>query len=146
MKKDLKALTIRIEPEEHEKIKKLSDDTGKSIKDLTLEAFELLSNRYRQIEAGEELSSRDASIEAAQMWDEVLIEQDIPNLLESRNRDEVTRVLGEYFDRLDFDVWPYNEIDPGDLADYLAEVREYFINEGLSYWELEILDAETRIQ
>ena len=146
MKKDLKTLTIRMEPEEHEKIKKLSDDIGKSIKDLTLEAFDLLNNRYRQIEAGEELSSRDASIDAAQMWDEVLIEQDIPNLLESRNRDEVTRVLGEYFDNKDFDVWPYNEIDTGDLADYLAEVREYFINEGLTHWELEIQDAETRIQ
>mgnify|MGYP006278765485 CR=1 FL=1 len=142
MSNDRKTVHLEIGADEYKRIKQLADDAGRSINDLVLEAFDLLIQHYEQSEAEEEMSGRDAAIEASRFWTEVLIERDIPDLLECRRKDEVVNVLGEYFDQLDFDVWPYNAIDPMKLQTHLTAVREHFIQEGLTHWELELQDAE----
>ena len=49
---ELKTLTLRISPEEHKKIKLLSVETGKSIKDLMMECLQRLVREYEEQEKG----------------------------------------------------------------------------------------------
>lgn len=45
---DWKTLTLKISPEEHKQIKRLSVETGKSIKDLMMECLQRLVREYEE--------------------------------------------------------------------------------------------------
>lgn len=45
---EYKNIAIKVSPEEHRRIKRLSADTGKSIKDLVMECLERLIQEYEE--------------------------------------------------------------------------------------------------
>ena len=49
---ELKTLTLRVSPEEHKQIKRLSVETGRTIKDLMMECFKRLVREYEESQKG----------------------------------------------------------------------------------------------
>ena len=49
---DWKTLTLKISPEEHKQIKRLSVETGRTIKDLMMECFKRLVREYEESQKG----------------------------------------------------------------------------------------------
>lgn len=49
---EYKNLTLKVSPEEHKQIKRLSVETGRTIKDLMMECFKRLVREYEESQKG----------------------------------------------------------------------------------------------
>ncbi|MDZ7760846.1 MAG: hypothetical protein U5L00_11390 [Desulfovermiculus sp.] len=85
-------------------------------------------------EANQELKQRSPQREAMDIWNSIVMDRDLYGLYHTNDDNEAQQLLERYFDKLNFDCWPFDAANKDDRDVFIQQVKSEFITEALSKW------------